>query len=165
MKCEKPVPVCTDMKMSVCNFSLKTVVLEKVLKKFRGGWERSRWRRVWDPSRPRGRSVPSNRLFSSQKTCGTSWEEVKKVTKGFLPPQLWLLRQNPPQKGGKNPRGKVLQNLNCQNLPLFEARFCLNRPDLSRFHQGWGGGGGHARACSSAEPEGLNSVGAGGGGG
>lgn len=42
MKCQKPVPVCTDMKMPVCNFSLKTVVLEKVLKKFRGGWERSR---------------------------------------------------------------------------------------------------------------------------
>uniref|UniRef100_A0A8C3UDX4 Tripartite motif containing 7 n=2 Tax=Catharus TaxID=9184 RepID=A0A8C3UDX4_CATUS len=33
--CHKPVPVCTDMKMHVCNFSLKTVVLEKVLKKFR----------------------------------------------------------------------------------------------------------------------------------
>ncbi|CAN8178371.1 unnamed protein product [Coccothraustes coccothraustes] len=35
VKCQKPVPVCTDMKMHVCNFSLKTVVLEKVLKKFR----------------------------------------------------------------------------------------------------------------------------------
>ncbi|NWW64578.1 TRIM7 ligase, partial [Ifrita kowaldi] len=35
VKCHKPVPVCTDMKMHVCNFSLKTVVLEKVLKKFR----------------------------------------------------------------------------------------------------------------------------------
>lgn len=39
VKCHKPVPVCTDMKMHVCNFSLKTVVLEKVLKKFRGGQE------------------------------------------------------------------------------------------------------------------------------
>lgn len=36
VKCQKPVPVCTDMKMHICNFSLKTVVLEKVLKKFRG---------------------------------------------------------------------------------------------------------------------------------
>ncbi|XP_065510859.1 E3 ubiquitin-protein ligase TRIM7 isoform X2 [Caloenas nicobarica] len=35
VRCQKPVPVCTDMKMHVCNFSLKTVVLEKVLKKFR----------------------------------------------------------------------------------------------------------------------------------
>uniref|UniRef100_A0A8V5GTG7 Uncharacterized protein n=1 Tax=Melopsittacus undulatus TaxID=13146 RepID=A0A8V5GTG7_MELUD len=35
VKCQKPVPVCTDMKMHVCNFSLKTVVLEKVLRKFR----------------------------------------------------------------------------------------------------------------------------------
>nr|ALP32473.1 TRIM7.1 [Nipponia nippon] len=35
VKCQKPVPVCTDMKMHICNFSLKTVVLEKVLKKFR----------------------------------------------------------------------------------------------------------------------------------
>ncbi|XP_050162218.1 E3 ubiquitin-protein ligase TRIM7 [Myiozetetes cayanensis] len=35
VKCQKPVPVCSDMKMHVCNFSLKTVVLEKVLKKFR----------------------------------------------------------------------------------------------------------------------------------
>ncbi|KAM4754890.1 E3 ubiquitin-protein ligase TRIM7-like isoform 1-T1 [Cyanocitta cristata] len=35
VKCHKPIPVCTDMKMHVCNFSLKTVVLEKVLKKFR----------------------------------------------------------------------------------------------------------------------------------
>ncbi|KAM6233313.1 E3 ubiquitin-protein ligase TRIM7-like [Porphyrio hochstetteri] len=35
VKCQKPVPVCTDMKMQVCNFSLKMVVLEKVLKKFR----------------------------------------------------------------------------------------------------------------------------------
>lgn len=37
VKCHKPVPVCTDMKIHVCNFSLKTVALEKVLKKFRGG--------------------------------------------------------------------------------------------------------------------------------
>ncbi|NXV77980.1 TRIM7 ligase, partial [Atlantisia rogersi] len=36
VKCQKPVPVCTDMKMQICNFSLKTVVLEKVLRKFRG---------------------------------------------------------------------------------------------------------------------------------
>ncbi|KAM6037632.1 E3 ubiquitin-protein ligase TRIM7-like isoform 1-T4 [Chlamydotis macqueenii] len=35
VKCQKPVPVSTDMKMHVCNFSLKTVVLEKVLKRFR----------------------------------------------------------------------------------------------------------------------------------
>ncbi|XP_030324587.1 E3 ubiquitin-protein ligase TRIM7 isoform X2 [Calypte anna] len=35
VKCQKPLPVCTDMKMAVCDFSLKTVVLEKVLKKFR----------------------------------------------------------------------------------------------------------------------------------
>ncbi|XP_032303870.1 E3 ubiquitin-protein ligase TRIM7 isoform X3 [Coturnix japonica] len=35
VKCQKPVPVCTDMKMHVCNFSLKTVVLEKVLKRFK----------------------------------------------------------------------------------------------------------------------------------
>ncbi|XP_066842831.1 E3 ubiquitin-protein ligase TRIM7-like isoform X4 [Anser cygnoides] len=35
VKSHKPVPVCTDMKMHVCNFSLKTVVLEKVLKKFK----------------------------------------------------------------------------------------------------------------------------------
>uniref|UniRef100_A0A8C0ZK37 E3 ubiquitin-protein ligase TRIM7-like n=2 Tax=Cyanistes caeruleus TaxID=156563 RepID=A0A8C0ZK37_CYACU len=35
VKCHKPIPVCTDMKMHVCNFSVKTVVLEKVLKKFR----------------------------------------------------------------------------------------------------------------------------------
>ncbi|XP_056366163.1 E3 ubiquitin-protein ligase TRIM7 isoform X1 [Oenanthe melanoleuca] len=35
VKCPKPVPVCTDMKTHVCNFSLKTVTLEKVLKKFR----------------------------------------------------------------------------------------------------------------------------------
>ncbi|XP_074023860.1 E3 ubiquitin-protein ligase TRIM7-like, partial [Numenius arquata] len=35
VKCRKPVPVCTDMKMPVCNFSLKSVLLEKVLKKFR----------------------------------------------------------------------------------------------------------------------------------
>ncbi|NXP09638.1 TRIM7 ligase, partial [Thinocorus orbignyianus] len=33
--CQKPVPVCRDMKMPVCNFSLKSVLLEKVLKKFR----------------------------------------------------------------------------------------------------------------------------------
>ncbi|NXY24217.1 TRIM7 ligase, partial [Atrichornis clamosus] len=35
VKCPKPVPVCTDLKTHVCNFSLKTAVLEKVLKKFR----------------------------------------------------------------------------------------------------------------------------------
>ncbi|XP_027486909.1 E3 ubiquitin-protein ligase TRIM7-like isoform X2 [Corapipo altera] len=35
VKCQKPVPVSTDTKIHVCNFSLKTVVLEKVLKKFR----------------------------------------------------------------------------------------------------------------------------------
>ncbi|KYO29594.1 tripartite motif-containing protein 7 [Alligator mississippiensis] len=35
VKCQKPVPVCTDMKNHVCNFSLKTVILEKVLKKFK----------------------------------------------------------------------------------------------------------------------------------
>ncbi|XP_062454576.1 E3 ubiquitin-protein ligase TRIM7-like isoform X3 [Rhea pennata] len=35
VKCQKPVPVFSDMKTHVCNFSLKTVVLEKVLKKFR----------------------------------------------------------------------------------------------------------------------------------
>ncbi|XP_027326265.3 E3 ubiquitin-protein ligase TRIM7 isoform X2 [Anas platyrhynchos] len=35
VKSHKPVPVCTDMKMHVCNFSLKTVVLEKVVKKFK----------------------------------------------------------------------------------------------------------------------------------
>ncbi|XP_009999960.1 PREDICTED: tripartite motif-containing protein 7-like [Chaetura pelagica] len=35
LTCPKPIPVCTDMKMPVCDFSLKTVVLEKVLKKFR----------------------------------------------------------------------------------------------------------------------------------
>lgn len=40
MKCRKPVPVCADTKMHVCNFSLKTVVLEKVLKKFRGSRKR-----------------------------------------------------------------------------------------------------------------------------
>ncbi|XP_048786018.1 E3 ubiquitin-protein ligase TRIM7 isoform X1 [Lagopus muta] len=35
VKCQKPVPVCTDMKVHVCNFCLKTVVLEKVLKRFK----------------------------------------------------------------------------------------------------------------------------------
>ncbi|XP_059693303.1 E3 ubiquitin-protein ligase TRIM7 isoform X2 [Haemorhous mexicanus] len=35
LKCQKPVPVCSEMKMHVCNFSLKTLALEKVLKKFR----------------------------------------------------------------------------------------------------------------------------------
>ncbi|XP_072777178.1 E3 ubiquitin-protein ligase TRIM7 isoform X4 [Taeniopygia guttata] len=35
VKYHKPVPVSTEMKIHVCNFSLKTVVLEKVLKKFR----------------------------------------------------------------------------------------------------------------------------------
>nr|XP_041568671.1 E3 ubiquitin-protein ligase TRIM7 isoform X1 [Taeniopygia guttata] len=35
VKYQKPVPVSTEMKIHVCNFSLKTVVLEKVLKKFR----------------------------------------------------------------------------------------------------------------------------------
>lgn len=40
MKCRKPVPVCADTKTHVCNFSLKTVVLEKVLKKFRGSRKR-----------------------------------------------------------------------------------------------------------------------------
>uniref|UniRef100_A0A8C6ZJ21 RING-type E3 ubiquitin transferase n=1 Tax=Nothoprocta perdicaria TaxID=30464 RepID=A0A8C6ZJ21_NOTPE len=37
VKCPPPAPVCADMKMPVCNFALKTVVLEKILKKFRGG--------------------------------------------------------------------------------------------------------------------------------
>ncbi|NXQ26010.1 TRIM7 ligase, partial [Alaudala cheleensis] len=35
VKCHKPVPVCTDMKMHVCNFCLKTEALDKALKKFR----------------------------------------------------------------------------------------------------------------------------------
>uniref|UniRef100_A0A8C8SP31 RING-type E3 ubiquitin transferase n=1 Tax=Pelusios castaneus TaxID=367368 RepID=A0A8C8SP31_9SAUR len=36
---EKPVPVSSDMKNSICNFSLKTVVLKTVLKKFKGEWK------------------------------------------------------------------------------------------------------------------------------
>ncbi|XP_067414651.1 E3 ubiquitin-protein ligase TRIM7 [Emydura macquarii macquarii] len=35
LKFQKPVPVSSDMKNSICNFSLKTVVLKAVLKKFK----------------------------------------------------------------------------------------------------------------------------------
>ncbi|XP_052630924.1 E3 ubiquitin-protein ligase TRIM7-like isoform X3 [Harpia harpyja] len=50
VKCQKPVPVCTDMKMHICNFSLKTVVLEKVLKKFRENLQDELGRGEKDPA-------------------------------------------------------------------------------------------------------------------
>lgn len=36
LKCQLPIPVSSDMKGHICNFSLKTVVLKGVLKKFKG---------------------------------------------------------------------------------------------------------------------------------
>ncbi|KAJ6668161.1 hypothetical protein lerEdw1_015538 [Lerista edwardsae] len=35
LKCQKPIPVSSDMKGHICNFTLKTVVLKGVLKKFK----------------------------------------------------------------------------------------------------------------------------------